>query len=142
MSQTVLVLLASAGVILAIAAIVAFATRGSTLRDVEMRFSSPLVPLALRDEALNGLLAITAGEEYALTQVDGARLIFQRRHRPAWTIYVAALLGPIGWLALIRRTWVHFAVTVDEVDEGSAIVAEGTMTLRLQRALRGFFASS
>lgn len=142
MSETLAVLLAAGGVVLAIAAVVAFVTRGSTLRDVEMRFSSPLAPDALREEALNGLLARAAAEEYALTAAGGSSLTFQRLHRPGWTIYVAVLLGPIGWLALLRRKWVHMTVTVTEVEDGSAIVADGTMTLRLQHALRGFFASS
>jgi hypothetical protein len=39
---------------------------------------------------------------YAASAVtaDGAR--FDRRHRPAWTIYVAVLLWPLGLLALLR----------------------------------------
>ena len=142
MSDTLLVVLVSIGAILAIAAIVAFATRGSTLRDVEMRFSSPLAPEDLRDEALNGLLAIMAVEEYALAAVDGGHLTFQRHHRPGWTIWLAVTFGAPGWLALLRRKWVYVTVAVAEAAQGSAIVAAGTMTLRLQQRLRGFFASS
>ena len=142
MSDSLLVILASVGAVLVVLVLVAILTRGSTLRDVEMRFSSPLPPVALRDEALNGLLALMAAEEYALSEAGAGRLAFQRRHRPAWTIYVAVLLGPPGWLALLRRKWVRVTVSVADDAGGSAIVADGTMTLRLQRALRGFFASS
>jgi hypothetical protein len=141
LSAELVAVLASAGVILATIAVVAVVTRGSTLRDVEMRFSSPLTPPALRDEALNGLLGVMVAEEYALASVEDARLTFVRRHRPAWTIYVALLI-PLGLLALLRRKWVRVDVEVTAAGEGSAIVARGTVTRRLQHALRGFFASS
>ncbi|MDQ3742522.1 MAG: hypothetical protein M3320_08195 [Actinomycetota bacterium] len=128
------------GALLLIAIAVTVLTRGSALRDVEMRFSSPLRPAELRDEALGDFLRLMAAEEFALADVDGGRLHFLRYDRPRWTFYVATFFWPLGLLALLRRRWIATSVTVEETAQGSAIVAEGTMTLRLQRALRTFFA--
>ena len=130
------------GALLAIIVAVTLATRGSALRDVEMRFSSPLRPDELRDEALSDLLSVMADEEFALAGVDGATLTFRRYDRPRWTFYVATVFWPLGLVALLRRRRIGMTVRVAATDEGSAIVAAGTMTRRLNARLRDFFASS
>lgn len=43
---------------------------------------------------------------------------------------------------MLRRRRIAVTVTASEQPEGTAIVAAGTMTLRLHRLLRRFFASS
>ena len=141
--------LAGAGVIIAIVVVVTLLTRGSALIDVEMRFSSPLAPDRLRDQALDDLLALMAAEEYALRDTRDRTLTFTKAQRPRWSYYVAALtwpFGPLLWivglLVLRRRRWTQVTVTASEAGSGSAIVAAGTMTLRLNRRLREFFASS
>ncbi len=150
MSAELIAGLASAGVIVAIVVVVTLLSRGSVLLDVEMRFSSPLSPAQLREEALDDLLGLMAREEYALASVAGEELTFIKRQHPRWTFYVAALtwpFGPLLWivglLVLRRRRTVSLAVrAVAGEGGGSAIVAEGTVTRRLQEALRGFFGPS
>jgi hypothetical protein len=144
-----LAILLSAGVILAILVVVTLLTRGSALLDAEMRFSSPLPPDRLRAEALRDLLALMAGEEYALSDAGDGALTFGKRQRPRWSYYVAALswpLGPLLWLvgllALRRHRTLTVTVAATESGGGSAIVASGTMTQRLHDRLRDFFASS
>ncbi len=130
-------------------AVVTLLTRGSVLVDAEMRFSSPLAPVLLREEALGDLLALMAREEYALSAAGDDRLVFTKAQRPRWAYYVAAptwVFGPLAWLVglfvLRRRRWLRLTVAIADTGGGSAIVADGTMTVRINRALREFFAGS
>jgi hypothetical protein len=136
MSNTLAITIA-VGVGLVAVAAAALLTRGSALVDTELRFRSPLEETALRGEHLNDLLAAMSDQGYAASAVtaDGAR--FDRRHRPAWTIYVAVLLWPLGLLALLRVKRVGLQVRSEPAEDGGTlVVVAGTLTQALRERLR------
>ena len=55
---------------------------------------------------------------------------------------VVTLLWIVGLLVLRRRRWLRVTVAASDTGGASAIVADGTMTVRINRALRAYFASS
>ena len=115
----------------------ALLTRGSALVDTELRFRSPLDATALRGEHLNDLLAAMSDQGYAASSVSADAARFDRRHRPAWTIYVAVLLWPLGLLALTRTKRVGLEVRVEAPEGGGTlVVVAGTLTQALRERLR------
>ena len=115
----------------------ALLTRGSALVDTELRFRSPLDATGLREEHLNDLLAAMSDQGYGLAAVGEDTARFERRHRPAWTVYVAVLLWPLGLLALLRVRAVSARVHVEPVEDGGThVVVEGTLTAALRERLR------
>ncbi len=125
------------GVGLVAIAAAALLTRGSALVDTELRFRSPLDGAQLRREHLNDLLAALSDQGYALSAVTAGSARFDRRHRPAWTIYVAVLLWPLGLLALLRVKRVSAQVRAEPTEGGGTlVVVAGTLTQALRDRLR------
>lgn len=128
------------GVALFAIGVVTTATRGESLGEVELRFSTPLSAQEIRDRGTGVLLPVMAHHGYALQEVDGDDLaIFVRVHRPRWTFYAAALAWPVGLLALARRIALRAAIRIERADEGSVVVVEGELTAALRHAIRDTF---
>lgn len=127
------------GVVGVAVAIIAYLTHSQGLVEVEMKFTTPLTAAEVRQQGTAVLLPLMAHHQFALREVDGDLAIFQRLHRPRWTFYVAALLWPVGLLALYRRIWIRTAVRIGPAPEGSVVIVEGEMTLALREALRDSF---
>jgi hypothetical protein len=124
-------------IVLAVVAVVAVAvavlTRGQALLEVQARFRTPLDLGAARTEGVPILLEAMAAEEFALSGVEDGRARFVRRYRPRWTIWVAALLWPLGLIALTRRSWIAVDVELQPADDGqgSIVLLDGTVSQRL-----------
>jgi uncharacterized protein DUF1707 len=71
---------------------------------------------------------------YDLTQRWDARLRFERRRRPLWTIAVAVLLFPFGLLALLYKEQERITIDLDEDEHGTNLVATGIAPLAVRRA--------
>lgn len=127
-------------VVLAVAVTaVATLTRGQALVELEARFRTPLAPAQARSEGFATLLELMADEEFALVTAGPDRARFQRRARPLWTLYVAAILWPFGLLALSRRTWIVVDVELRPDGVGSVVLLTGTVPARLWDRLQWTF---
>lgn len=74
---------------------------------------------------------------YRLVSSSRTELVYERTHRPTWTVIVAVVLFPLGLLALLHTE--RETITLSATDHGASttIVAAGSAPPGLRHALSG-----
>lgn len=98
------------------------------------RVELDVTPAVAREKAFEHIAPALARHGYELSAIGGA-LMFRRRWRPTWTVFVAIFTFPIGLLALTHRHTDEVVVEIQASPHGGTeLVAHGVGPLAVRRA--------
>jgi hypothetical protein len=104
------------------------------IRSFRERFVATAPRRRVVDSALVALAPQLEARGYRLVAQDDAALVFQRDYRPVWTVMVAAVVFPVGLLALLHHPQSRLQVSFAETERGVEVTASGSAPLPLRRA--------
>ncbi len=98
------------------------------------RWSAPASPDRVAHDLLRYVAPTLHYHRYRLAERTPLRLVFTRKHQPAWTIVVAILLFPIGLLALLATKKDYITIDLAPHGDRTLMLAQGVGPLPVRQA--------
>jgi hypothetical protein len=100
------------------------------------RIWTPASATKIMNAAMQNIVPRLVAEGYRVEIEKPTLLVLSRTHRPAWTIAAAALVFPVGALALLHQDRCQVLISVHEHSDETTVEVSGTAPLAVRRAVR------